>query len=1162
MKLSAEPTATVTVTVTSDDTGAATVSPGTLTFTVANYATPQDVTVTPVDDNDALDENVTVSLDASGGGYNDSDEDVAVTVTDDEDTTLELTGTPVNITEGGAAGTFSVRLSAEPTGTVTVTVTSDDTGAATVSPGTLTFTTRNYATTQDVTVTPVDDNDGADESVTVSLDASGGGYNDSDEDVSVTVNDDENPTLTITGAPVSVTEGGNAGTFSVSLSVVPTEDVTVTVTSGDTGAVTVSGPLTFTPRNYATAQDVTVTPVDDNDGADESVTVSLAASGGGYDDSTASVTVTVTDDEDPTLTITGAPVTVTEGGAAGTFSVRLSAEPTGTVTVTLSSADEGAVTVSPSSLTFTSSNYTATQDVTVTPVEDADAEDERVTVSLDASGGGYDGADTTVTVTVDDDDTPEKPTGFSAVAGEGQVELSWSDPNDSTITKYQVRHKAGTSFSASDDLWVDIGGSGATTTSHTVTGLTNGTEYVFQIRAVNAGGEGEVSDEVRAIPVADLKPTFEAATIEDQSYMRYTEIATLQLPSATSGDGTLTYSLSPGLPEGLTFDVTALRISGTPTAMQAATEYTYTATDEDGDSVALKFTITVELGVPRAPTGLRATSGDASVVLGWTDPMDASISKYQYQRKEGMGSYGNWTDIPGSDGSTTSYTVAGLTNGTEYGFRIRAVNVIGEGAASEEVTAVPVGSNRAEKRMLKETLAGVSRATLSGASAMIGGRFESGGVASNRFRLGRNAELLLVGGVEKSKRGVEAGRFPEDVEELEDPRLENIEIDIGEILKGSEFELSYGGEMSRVPSWTLWGRGDFMWFKGSPESSRYEGDLQSGWIGMDKRISGGLLAGLAVSRSWSESDYSFGGSEGELETELTTVWPYAQYRTEGGGKIEVMVGVGRGEARNVREGGEREKEDLEMGAIWGGTSWPVLRIGNIDLSLKGDAAMARMETGGEEVVGIGGINVDIWRVRGGLEVARSVGQLKPFGSVTMRYEGGDGVSGTGMELEGGMTVTGMGGRFGLEGRGRWLTLHSEQGYREWGMSVAASLSSRENGRGLSMSLGPSWGSSAESTDMLFGEDVFDRGLTGSGVSEASVSARAGYGIGVLSSEGLLTPYVEGEGASSRRRYEAGLKLGVVESSGSKVDARLSAERLESEYGIPENRLGVDFRFDF
>ena len=66
------------------------------------------------------------------------------------------------------------------------------------------------------------------------------------------------------------------------------------------------------------------------------------------------------------------------------------------------------------------------------------------------------------------------------------MDLTWETPwhNGDEITKFQVRHEAGPSVSAST-MWEDIDGSGPTTTSHTVTGLTEGTEYTFEVRAVN-----------------------------------------------------------------------------------------------------------------------------------------------------------------------------------------------------------------------------------------------------------------------------------------------------------------------------------------------------------------------------------------------------------------------------------------------------------------------------------------------------------------------------------------------------------------------------------------------------------------------------------------------------------------------------------------------------
>ena len=69
------------------------------------------------------------------------------------------------------------------------------------------------------------------------------------------------------------------------------------------------------------------------------------------------------------------------------------------------------------------------------------------------------------------------PTGLTATAGDGQVKLNWDDPGNSNITGYELSIDAG--------AFAEIGGSDAATTSHTVTGLTNGTTYTFAVRAVN-----------------------------------------------------------------------------------------------------------------------------------------------------------------------------------------------------------------------------------------------------------------------------------------------------------------------------------------------------------------------------------------------------------------------------------------------------------------------------------------------------------------------------------------------------------------------------------------------------------------------------------------------------------------------------------------------------
>ena len=101
---------------------------------------------------------------------------------------------------------------------------------------------------------------------------------------------------------------------------------------------------------------------------------------------------------------------------------------------------------------------------------------------------------------------PAAPTGLRAAAGNAQVLLSWDDPDDDTITGYQVQSKKGTEDWSS---WADIAGSNSGTTSHTVRNLDNGEPYRFRLRAVNSDGNGLVAAQ-SATPKAVPRPALTA----------------------------------------------------------------------------------------------------------------------------------------------------------------------------------------------------------------------------------------------------------------------------------------------------------------------------------------------------------------------------------------------------------------------------------------------------------------------------------------------------------------------------------------------------------------------------------------------------------------------------------------------------------------------------
>ena len=172
--LTTEPSGTVTVTPSSGDTGAATLSPSSLTFTSGNWDTAQTVTVSGQEDDDVNDETVAISHSVSGYGSVTTAANVSVTVNDNDTAGVSVSPTSLSVEEGGMT-TYTVVLTTEPSGTVTVTPSSSDTGAATLSPSSLTFTSGNWDTAQTVTVSGQEDDDVNDETVAISHSVSGYG---------------------------------------------------------------------------------------------------------------------------------------------------------------------------------------------------------------------------------------------------------------------------------------------------------------------------------------------------------------------------------------------------------------------------------------------------------------------------------------------------------------------------------------------------------------------------------------------------------------------------------------------------------------------------------------------------------------------------------------------------------------------------------------------------------------------------------------------------------------------------------------------------------------------------------------------------------------------------------------------------------------------------
>ena len=321
-----------------------------------------------------------------------------VTIEDDDDRSIVVSRTSVQVTEQGREASYTVKLGSQPTGAVTVTptVTGDD--DVTVEPASLSFTASDWNQPQTVTVRAEADPDGDDETATISHEAAGADYAGfAGPPVSVSVDDDDQASrrVSLSLSPDRVDESSGLSTVTVTAALdgaarASATDVQVTVTGNTAQAVTDFAtvlPFTVTILQGEMSANGTFSfaPVNDSiDEGDETVSVGGTVTGLPVD----SASLLLVDDDDRGVTASPLAMTVDEEGSQ-TYTLVLDTQPTGDVTVTPSVSGNRDVTVTPASLTFRVSNWNTAQTVTVLAAADDDAVDDTASVRHVVSGADY-----------------------------------------------------------------------------------------------------------------------------------------------------------------------------------------------------------------------------------------------------------------------------------------------------------------------------------------------------------------------------------------------------------------------------------------------------------------------------------------------------------------------------------------------------------------------------------------------------------------------------------------------------------------------------------------------------------------------------------------------------------------------------------------------------
>jgi hypothetical protein len=289
---------------------------------------------------------------------------------------------------------------------------------------------------------------------------------------------------------------------------------------------------------------------------------------------------------------------------------------------------------------------------------------------------------------------PTAPISLTGTPGNGQVSLSWTAPSGnggSPITDYSIQYS-----STGSAPWTTFPHSASTATSATVTGLTNGTSYVFQVAAVNAAGTGAVSDPTpRVTPLAAVPGRPTATAGNGVVVLRWVAPRLVRMPPIT--DYTIRYSADNGSTWTLYLHIASAATSRRLLLTNGNTYIFQVAPVVSGgvgvySARSLPVTPFSPAAKPDAPSGVVGVKTGALISLSWNPvPRNAGgpVIDYlvQYRVNTPKARWVTYPDLV-SPATSANILLKRLQTGSSYVFRVAAKNLAGVGAYSAQSAPV------------------------------------------------------------------------------------------------------------------------------------------------------------------------------------------------------------------------------------------------------------------------------------------------------------------------------------------------------------------------------------------------------------------------------------------------------------------------------------------
>ncbi len=232
------------------------------------------------------------------------------------------------------------------------------------------------------------------------------------------------------------------------------------------------------------------------------------------------------------------------------------------------------------------------------------------------------------------------------------------------------------------------------TVAHRVVGLEQSTSYEFALRAVNGEGASLWSDiqvgKTATVPgaVGSLAATPRLGQID----------LTWTAPSSNGGSSVTGYRIEYRTGTAAWTGVTTTRTAASLVGLSKLARYEVrvAALNAVGQGPWSSLA-TSTLGLPSAPTSVKAARADRSATVTWAAPSStggAAVTGYVVEMRKYSAStktWSSWSTKATTSASVRKAVLSSLANGTRHEVRVRAKTSLGTGSASGAVAFTPAG---------------------------------------------------------------------------------------------------------------------------------------------------------------------------------------------------------------------------------------------------------------------------------------------------------------------------------------------------------------------------------------------------------------------------------------------------------------------------------------